>query len=1042
MSEQQANPAISVFYSYAQEDKQLQAKLSKHLSGLRRQGIITEWHHGNIPAGTDQKQAIDTHLATATIILLLISPDFMASDDCYREMQRALEQNEAGISHVISILLRPISLARHPITKLRTLPQNERPVTRWENDDAAFEDIVTGISQIIEQMRTSTVVSPSIRSLNNQAPSQQLFIVPYRRNLRFTDREEILSYLHQRLQTDRVALTQAQAISGLGGIGKTQTALEYAYRYTHAYQSILWINASSVETLLTDFATIAARLQLPEYDAQDQKTAVRAVGRWLENNSGWLLILDNADDLTAIYDALPTNPHVNGQILFTTRAQAVGPDIEAIEVTKMDTQDGIQLFLTRAKKLRSGDALTTVPSQTLKDAEAIVTELDGLPLAIDQAGAFIDETGCSLDNYLQLYKTHRKSLLSWKSRYSSTYPMTVATTWSLAFQRIEQENTGATALLQFCAFLAPDAIPEEIITEGANHLGDILQSIASDVFKLNEAIEILRRYSLVRRNAEEKTLTIHRITQAVIQDSMGLEVQRQWAEGVVNVMHTIFSATSNTITYKTGQYLSHAYVCKQLIEQHKLKSITAAKVLYHIGIYLQAYARFTDAKDFYQRALALCEDIFASTSIEMARIEHKLGELYHAQDQYKEAEKHYCQALSLFEKILSNEHYETANTLQALGLLYHNQGKYQEADTYYERALSIYRTERGVKHPDTLLVIHNLASINEEQGKYQEAETRFEQVFLDEYDHNIVDLDINQNKLKMELSMITEVYSRQGPLIKIKELCQKLSARYEDIFGPEHPSIAIVLSQLAYYEYIWGELDAAAEHYQKAISICENFFGVEHVSLASPLLGLARIKDVQEKNEEAEALLLRSLSIYEKGKNPEYIATGAVLNDLGRFYKKTEKHEQAIYYYKRTIAIYEKVLGSEHADIAYALKEMVSCYYALGNYQEYEAALLRALQIEEKTLGEDLFTSMSLMDLGHLYQMQQKYEQAETYYQRALAMQEKVVGMKHSETVRTIHNYASLLRETGRPEEADTLEARLSNDQTSGDESAESPPST
>lgn len=801
MPEQQANSPISIFYSYAQEDKLLQEKLSKHLSGLRRQGVITEWHHGNIPAGTDWQHTIDTHFATATIILLLISPDFMAADDCYREMQRALEQNEAGISHVISILLRPINLVKHPITKLKTLPQNERPVTRWENEDAAFEDIVSGINQIIEQIHSVTVSHPSIHNQSSQATSQQLFIVPYRRNLRFTDREEILNYLHQRLKTDRVALTQAQAISGLGGIGKTQTALEYAYRYTHTYQSILWINASSVETLLTDFAGIAARLQLPEYDAQDQRTAIRAVGKWLERNSGWLLILDNADDLTTIYDALPTNSHTNGQILFTTRAQAVGPDIEAIEVTKMDKPDGIQLFLTRAKKLRSGEALTSIPPQMLKEADAIVTELDGLPLAIDQAGAFIDETGCSLANYLELYKTHRKSLLSWKSRYSSTYPMTVATTWSLAFQRIEQENPDAIALLQFFAFLAPDAIPEEIITEGATHISHVLEPIASDVFKLNEAIEILRRYSLIRRNAEAKTLTIHRMTQAVIQDSMVVDEQRQWAEAVVEAVHRTFGFKIYENLSHFQRYLPHIYVSIKLVEKYNIESFLAAILLSRAAHYMQNYIEDVEfIENLYQRVLNINKNLPGDRNLHIAASQCNIGVLYYEQKRYEEAEQLCMQALTIFEKIPEEEPHYIINYLPAalelLALLYRQQKRYQEAMVLYQRTWDIYEKIAGSGEPDSAIPLQNMALLHEDQGNDEEAEKLYRQA-LDIY-KNAPDMSVEPFNVAITQNNLALLYWRkQERYQEAEELFRSVLHIRERALGLQHSDTIKTFGHLA-----------------------------------------------------------------------------------------------------------------------------------------------------------------------------------------------------------------------------------------------------
>src|SRR5260370_6535088 len=143
--------------------------------------------------------------------------------------------------------------------------------------------------------------------------------VPYRRNPYFTGREALLTRLHELLRASKAAaLTQPQPISGLGGIGKTQTAMEYAYRSRADYQAVLWASAATREALISDFVALAALLQLPERDLADQGVVVAAVKRWLASNKGWLLILDNADDLEMAAEVMPLAS--TGHLLLTTRA--------------------------------------------------------------------------------------------------------------------------------------------------------------------------------------------------------------------------------------------------------------------------------------------------------------------------------------------------------------------------------------------------------------------------------------------------------------------------------------------------------------------------------------------------------------------------------------------------------------------------------------------------------------------------------------------------------------------------------------------------
>jgi hypothetical protein len=142
-----------VFYSYASEDEKLLRRLEKHLSSLRRQGLISDWHNYKIVAGSEREKSVNSHLESASLILLLISPDFMASDYCYGvEMQRALDRHQAGLARVIPILLHPVDWQDAPFASLQVLPRNGKAIVRWDNRDEAFLAIVQEIRTAIDVM--------------------------------------------------------------------------------------------------------------------------------------------------------------------------------------------------------------------------------------------------------------------------------------------------------------------------------------------------------------------------------------------------------------------------------------------------------------------------------------------------------------------------------------------------------------------------------------------------------------------------------------------------------------------------------------------------------------------------------------------------------------------------------------------------------------------------------------------------------------------------------------------------------------------------
>jgi len=318
-----------------------------------------------------------------------------------------------------------------------------------------FVSAVVGMRTALEELKANPSAS-SISAQQETSPPASAWNVPYLRNPFFTGREELLKQLHDNLtQNKAAALTQAQArptdsaqaqaIHGLGGIGKTQTAVEYAYHYRDEYRYVLWVNAVTRDELITSFVGLAELLNLPERQEKDQTKIVAAVKRWFTTQDGWLLIFDNADDLALVGDFLPTSG--KGQLLLTTRAHATGTLANEIEVKKLDSQKGMLLLLRRAKVLALDVPLDAAPVADRTAAAAIVQEMDGLPLALDQAGAFIEETGCSVADYLDRYRHRQDLLLQRRGGIGKDHPEPVATTWSLSFERAAQLDPLAAALL-------------------------------------------------------------------------------------------------------------------------------------------------------------------------------------------------------------------------------------------------------------------------------------------------------------------------------------------------------------------------------------------------------------------------------------------------------------------------------------------------------------------------------------------------------------------------------------------------------------------
>ena len=640
---------------------------------------------------------------------------------------------------------------------------------------------------------------PDTSDSNNLFPASSLWNVPYRRNPFFTGREEILAHLYTTLRSSNAAaLTQAQAISGLGGIGKTQIAVEYAYRNRDHYKAVFWINASTRNAISADFVTIAALLGLPVQ--QEQDIVVRAVKNWLTDHTGWLLILDNVDNLAMVADFLPV--HGTGDVLLTTRLQALGTIARGIEVEKMGMDEGMMLLLRRAKIIAPDEMLEQAPKESREQAAFILSELDGLPLALDQAAAYIEETHCGLAQYLNLYGSRREDLLLRRGQSPLDHPKSVTATWSLSLQQIKQESSSAAELLYLLAFLNPEAIPEEIISLGAAELGPSLSAVASDSLELDAIIELLLRYSLIRRAPEEKLLSIHRLVQAVLKDGLDKDAQRLEAERAIRAINHAFPIVELHTWERCRRCLPHVLVCLAYVEEYKLFFPEAARLFNEAASYLIARADYVQAKRLLQKSLAIRQQILETNHPDIARTLNDLGTVHLKQGNYQEAERLLQKALILRRQALGEAHPDVAQTLHHLAEVYRKQGAYVKAEPLYLQSLRIRKAITGINPTLVAESYYGLARLCNSQKKYQRAEKLCLRALYIQEQHSGDD----DPMVASTLCMLAKIYQGQNKLEQAEEINMRAWNICENISGEAQPQVATIFNNLAEIYHAEGEI--------------------------------------------------------------------------------------------------------------------------------------------------------------------------------------------------------------------------------------------
>ncbi len=772
--------------------------------------------------------------------------------------------------------------------------------------------------------------------------------------------------------------------------GKTQVAIEYAYRYAGEYNSIFWVRADAYDTLTSDFVLLANQLGLSEEKIHDQRVVLQFVKKWLAHNEGWLLILDNVYNLDMIHDFLPF--HGKGHIVLTTQAQSTGGIARRMEVEKMIPEDGALFVLRRANIIEPDTSLEQVGDLDRARAQAISVAMDGLPLALDQAAAYIEETACGLSDYLNLYYMERTKLLNLRGGLAFEHPESVVATWSLSFEKLSQINPASAELLRLCAFLHPDAIPEEIITEGGPVLGPILQTVSKAPVALNNAIKDLLRYSLIRRNPDTKTLTIHRLVQAVLKDSMDKQNQRQWTERTINAVNRTFPNVEFKTWQRCQRCLAHAQICAELINQAEIKSVESAYLLFKAARYLLERAQYSQAESLYRQALAIREQVLGQEHPDVAESLNGLGELYDHQGKYAQAESVYQQALALRERALGSQHPYVAESLNNLGELYYHQGKYAQAESVYQQALAIREQVLGPQHLDVAESLNDLGVLYFYQSKYTQAEPLYQRALAIREQ----ELEPQHPDIATSLNNLGGLYYHQGKYAQAEPPYQRALAIREQALGPLHPEVATTLNNLALLYYHQAKYTQAEPLNQRALAIREQVLGPLHPDLATTLNHLARLYTIQGRFVEAEALYQRDLAITEQALGSQHPYVAITLNDLGKLYADQERYVEAEAFYQRALTIQEQALGSQHPRVA-----------------------------------------TTLNNLALLYTNQGKYAEAEQFYKNALAIREQTQGPEHPHTLTTLENYAGLLLKTAREQDAQGLLSRIHA--TQGDNANKSP---
>jgi len=589
--------------------------------------------------------------------------------------------------------------------------------------------------------------------------------VPLHRNPNFSGRDSLFSDLQAALNTG-----QPVALHGLGGMGKTQIAVEYAYRYGSDYEAVWWVRSEESATLAGDYAELAGELNLPHLDGP--REVIKAVRLWLRQNDDWLLIFDNAEDPSSVLEYLPQSG--SGHMIITSRDSTDWGSIATpLPIREFDREESIEFLGARTK---TEDETT---------ADALAEALGDLPLALEQAGAYINRTGIKLVEYLELFKNRRKELWNDERPPLDYHKDTVATTWTLAMDRIKEEAPAGSDLLNLCAFMAPDDIPRKLFSVG----GDRLQEPLVDLLALNRATTVLRRYSLV--DADNEGISVHRLVQTVTRDRMTDEEQKKWVEAGSHLIVGAFPRESDDVETwpQCSRLLSHALTITEYAERLGVDPKTTQSLLNRAGLYMRGCADLYEAKSVFNRALSIAQKVYGHENEEVATIFNNLSLTLKDLGDLNGAKENCEEALKIDEAVNGFDHPNVARDANNLGNILLSLNKPEDALINLERALQIAIKNYGLSDPRVGTVISNIGNAFLRIGKSN--------------------MDIVS-------------------LLKAQEYFEKALEIHRNFYKVDHPNIGADLWSLGRIHVILNDFDSARTYFDEAIQIYVTTLGDDH----------------------------------------------------------------------------------------------------------------------------------------------------------------------------------------------------------------------
>ncbi len=808
----------------------------------------------------------------------------------------------------------------------------------------------------------------------------------------FVGRDDTLDLLHSMLSTlGDAAVTQPAAVHGLGGIGKSTLALHYALHYRHRYALVWWISAESSELIEAGLSALAGRL-CPHwaYGASTEERIAWAM-TWLQWHPGWLLIFDNVEDPNTLRPYLGALP--GGHHLATSRKatswHTIAPTLPLDLLSPTASADLLCALAYDGKETSAGQR---------QEAEYLAQDLGYLPLALEQAGAYLHQTGKDMAAYRQALPR----MLS--KRSDGIDPQrTVSRVWDQSLTAITKRDPLAVTVLEAMAWLAPDGIPRALLTPLAPE---------EDPDALDDALGVLHSYNMI--TLAGSTLSIHRLLQAVLRTNLSIG-DAQMPPGRSAAEQALLYALPSpdeplpSATRQWEGLLPHITALAASIPTGSATEDTF-ELFAAANNHVQRAGQMARAIPLLARDLTECEQVLGDTHPDTLTSRNNLAYAYQEAGNLARAIPLYEATLAQREQVLGDTHPQTMTSRNNLAYVYEEAGNLARAIPLYEAVLAQREQVLGDTHPDTLASRNNLAYAYQEAGDparaiplYEATLAQCEQVLGDTHPDTL-----------SSRSNLAGAYGESGDLARAIPLHEAVLAQREQVLGDTHPDTLASRNNLAGAYEEAGNLARAIPLYEATLAQCEQVLGDTHPQTMTSRSNLASAYRNAGDLARAIPLYEAVLAQREQVLGDTHPDTLASRNNLAYAYQEAGDPARAIPLYEATLAQCEQVLGDTHPDTLSSRSNLAGAYGESGDLARaiplHEAVLAQREQVLGDTHPDTL---ASRNNLAGAYEEAGNLARAIPLYEATLAQCEQVLGDTHPQTMTSRSNLASAYRNAG-----------------------------